>query len=196
MNPQTVESPVGAAGLIQLDFFPPNSGGCPAHRRTIDFRCRTAGDPPVRPAVELHSTHGRVSGRSQPATRAVVDLDAASARCFGVLAGYVEDCNDPDTLRTNDPVFKLIAERLPGDDALASQPTLSRFENPRPLRGFSRELIDFNIATGIERLRQHHGGQLPAAITAGPRRHRRSHPRPSATDVLPRLLRPVPILPP
>jgi hypothetical protein len=33
-----------------------------------------------------------------------------------------------DTLR-DDPVFKLIAKRLPDDDPLASQPTLSRFEN-------------------------------------------------------------------
>ena len=29
----------------------------------------------------------------------------------------------------SDAVFKLIADRLPDDDALASQPTLSRFEN-------------------------------------------------------------------
>src|SRR3954468_11477186 len=48
-------------------------------------------------------------------------------RLFGILAGY-EDCNDHDTLR-DDPVFKLVAGRLPDDDPLASQPTLSRFEN-------------------------------------------------------------------
>jgi hypothetical protein len=46
---------------------------------------------------------------------------------FGILAGY-EDQNDHDTLRT-DPVFKLIANRSPDDANLASQPTLSRFEN-------------------------------------------------------------------
>jgi hypothetical protein len=83
-------------------------------------------------------------------------------RLFGILAGY-EDCNDHDTLR-DDPVFKLVAGRLPDDDALASQPTLSRFENavtPAELQ----KLIDFNIATGIERLRQKHGGRLPASIT-------------------------------
>ena len=43
------------------------------------------------------------------------------------LAGY-EDQNDHDTLRA-DPVFKLIAGRPPDDPDLASQPTLSRFEN-------------------------------------------------------------------
>ncbi len=98
-------------------------------------------------------------------------------RLFGILAGY-QDCNDHDTLR-NDPVFKLVAGRLPHDDALASQPTLSRFENlatPAVLQ----EVIDFLIATGVQRLRHKHGGgggggggggqspdggPLPAAIT-------------------------------
>jgi hypothetical protein len=54
-------------------------------------------------------------------------LDMTRMRIFGILAGY-EDQNDHDTLRT-DPVFKLIAERSPNDADLASQPTLSRFEN-------------------------------------------------------------------
>src|SRR5271168_1332922 len=53
--------------------------------------------------------------------------DMVRMRVFGILAGY-EDQNDHDTLRT-DPVFKLIADRSPDDAALASQPTLSRFEN-------------------------------------------------------------------
>jgi hypothetical protein len=48
-------------------------------------------------------------------------------RVYGVLADY-EDQNDHDTLRS-DPVFKLIAGRLPDEKDLASQPTLSRFEN-------------------------------------------------------------------
>ena len=82
-------------------------------------------------------------------------------RLFGVLAGY-EDCNDHDTLR-DDPILKLVADRLPEDDPLASQPTLSRFENlatPAVLQ----KLIDFLITTGIEHLKQKHGGQLPASI--------------------------------
>jgi len=48
-------------------------------------------------------------------------------RIFGMLAGY-EDCNDHDTLR-EDPVFKMVSGRTPNDPDLASQPTLSRFEN-------------------------------------------------------------------
>lgn len=89
-------------------------------------------------------------------------LSMLRQRFYGVLASY-EDCNDHDTLRS-DPVFKLVAGRLPDDRSLASQPTLSRFENlatPAVLQ----KLIDFNIATGIEHLKMKHGGRLPAIIT-------------------------------
>jgi hypothetical protein len=54
-------------------------------------------------------------------------LGMVRQRIYGILADY-EDQNDHDTLRS-DPVFKLIADRLPDDPDLASQPTLSRFEN-------------------------------------------------------------------
>ena len=54
-------------------------------------------------------------------------LSMVRQRVYGILADY-EDQNDHDTLRS-DPVFKLIADRLPDDHNLASQPTLSRFEN-------------------------------------------------------------------
>ena len=83
-------------------------------------------------------------------------------RLYGILAGY-EDCNDHDTLR-NDPILKMVADRLPEEEALASQPTLSRFEN-LATPGVLQSLTDFLIATGIERLKQHHGGQLPATLT-------------------------------
>jgi hypothetical protein len=54
-------------------------------------------------------------------------LSMVRQRIYGILADY-EDQNDHDTLRS-DPVFKLVADRLPEDPDLASQPTLSRFEN-------------------------------------------------------------------
>lgn len=54
-------------------------------------------------------------------------LSMVRQRIFGILADY-EDQNDHDTLRS-DPTFKLIADRLPDGADLASQPTLSRFEN-------------------------------------------------------------------
>jgi hypothetical protein len=53
--------------------------------------------------------------------------EMARSRIYGILAGY-EDQNDHDALR-NDPVFKLVAGREPDARELASQPTLSRFEN-------------------------------------------------------------------
>jgi hypothetical protein len=54
-------------------------------------------------------------------------LEMVRSRVYGILAGY-EDQNDHDTLR-HDPVFKLVADRSPDEGDLASQPTLSRFEN-------------------------------------------------------------------
>jgi hypothetical protein len=58
------------------------------------------------------------------------------ARLYGILAGY-EDQNDHDALRA-DPVFKLLAGRLPTDADLASQPTLSRFENSVSIKSLKR----------------------------------------------------------
>ena len=49
-------------------------------------------------------------------------------RVFQICAGY-EDADDCDSLRT-DPILKICADRLPDTDpSLASQPTMSRFEN-------------------------------------------------------------------
>ena len=65
--------------------------------------------------------------RRDPALTQQPLLSMVRQRIYGILADY-EDQNDHDTLRS-DPVFKLIADRLPEDKDLASQPTLSRFEN-------------------------------------------------------------------
>lgn len=54
-------------------------------------------------------------------------LEMVRQRVYGILAGY-EDQNDHDSLR-QDAVFKLVAGRSPDAHDLASQPTLSRFEN-------------------------------------------------------------------
>ena len=63
-------------------------------------------------------------------------LEMVRSRAFGILAGY-EDQNDHDALRS-DAVFKLLANRLPHHDDLASQPTLSRFENNVTARSLLR----------------------------------------------------------
>lgn len=65
--------------------------------------------------------------RRDPTLARQSSLGMVRQRIYGILADY-EDQNDHDTLRS-DPVFKLIADRLPDDRDLASQPTLSRFEN-------------------------------------------------------------------
>lgn len=54
-------------------------------------------------------------------------LDMVRMRVYGILADYA-DQNDHDVLRS-DPIFKLICGRDLNDRDLASQPTLSRFEN-------------------------------------------------------------------
>lgn len=54
-------------------------------------------------------------------------LSLVRQRLYGLIADY-EDQNDHDELR-HDPVFQLVCGRLPGGAELASQPTLSRFEN-------------------------------------------------------------------
>jgi Transposase DDE domain group 1 len=81
--------------------------------------------------------------------------EMARMRIYGILAGYA-DQNDHDQLRY-DPVFKLLAGRQPSDDELASQPTLSRFEN------------SINIAS-LWRLRDVLMDQFLASFAAPPRR--------------------------
>src|SRR3954470_11103529 len=65
--------------------------------------------------------------RRDPALTQQSLLSMVRQRIYGILADY-EDQNDHDTLRS-DPAFKLLADRLPDGPDLASQPTLSRFEN-------------------------------------------------------------------
>lgn len=67
-----------------------------------------------------------------------------------ICAGY-EDTNDATTLR-HDPAFQLALGRVPGEAGLASQPTLSRFEQRprRDLLSFSNVLMDL----WIERLKR------------------------------------------
>lgn len=75
-------------------------------------------------------------------------LEMARMRVYGILGDYA-DQNDHDVLRS-DPIFKLICDRSIHDDDLASQPTLSRFENAIGVRCFFRLqdlLIDQFIAS-------------------------------------------------
>src|SRR6516165_6177951 len=57
-------------------------------------------------------------------------------RIMMIAAGY-EDGNDADTLR-RDPMFKLALDRLPSDEELCSQSTISRLENLPDVRALLR----------------------------------------------------------
>jgi len=75
-------------------------------------------------------------------------LEMVRMRVYGMLADYA-DQNDHDLLRS-DPVFKLVCGRSIQDDDLASQPTLSRFENAIAPGSFFRlrdVLVDQFIAS-------------------------------------------------
>jgi hypothetical protein len=89
-------------------------------------------------------------------------LSMVRQRVYGVLAGY-EDCNDHDTLR-DDPVFKMLTDRLPDGEALASQPTLSRLENAVSIAALFK-LIDLTVQQGVQRVKAKHGGRLPGRVT-------------------------------
>jgi hypothetical protein len=75
-------------------------------------------------------------------------------RCFGLACGYA-DANDAAALKA-DPIHKLLVGRDPiTGPALASQPTLSRFENvitPRDLYWLTQTLADVVIAHHQARL--------------------------------------------
>ena len=71
---------------------------------------------------------GTINDKRHPSYITHTVRDMLIQRVSQIAAGY-EDANDCDELR-NDPVLKVCADRLPEtDDDLASQPTMSRFEN-------------------------------------------------------------------
>jgi hypothetical protein len=82
-------------------------------------------------------------------------IELLRQRVFGLACGYA-DCNDAARL-ADDPIHKLLLGRDPlAGPALASQPTLSRFENaggPRELIRMGQGLADTVIAHHRRRLR-------------------------------------------
>jgi len=93
--------------------------------------------------------------------------DLLAQRIYGLACGH-PDANDADRL-ADDPIHKLLLGRDPVDgDPLASQPTISRFENgvgPRVLYAMGRELA----ANVIDRHRQRlHGRARRITIDLDP----------------------------
>jgi len=111
-------APVGAKA-VDLDF----DGG----RLSSDAGLVLLKDPDE----QLGLTHNLAAVLSDPRDPRRVHFtprDLLKQRVLQIAAGY-EDANDANTLR-HDPIFKLLLDRLPETGApLASQPTLSRFEN-------------------------------------------------------------------
>ena len=91
-------------------------------------------------------------------------LDMVRQRVYGMLADY-EDQNDHDVLRS-DPIFKVIVGRDPSDPKqdLASQPTLSRFENDVSIADLKR-LRELFVTLFIQSFSQSLGGASPQRIT-------------------------------
>lgn len=111
-----------------LDFFP---------KKPIEFEVslvQMSSDAGLLPIFQFDEKIGLTkrfaAALSDDRNAAIINhpkLAMVRQRLYGILADY-EDQNDHDALRS-DPVFKLICNRSPNDANLASQPTLSRFEN-------------------------------------------------------------------
>src|SRR5436190_4680015 len=111
-----------------LDFF----DGAAIHFTDCDDYFSADGGLLLFGQLDRHLgfTHDFASALDDPRDPDLLEhsnLDMVRQRVFAILAGY-EDQNDADSLRT-DPVFKLLCGRAPDGPDLASQPTLSRFEN-------------------------------------------------------------------
>lgn len=96
-----------------------------------------------------------VSDTRQPGKIVHSFHDLVRQRVFGIACGY-EDCNDAERL-AEDPMHKLLVDRDPiAGDLLASQSTLSRFENavgPKALMRMGNALADTVIARHRKRLK-------------------------------------------
>src|SRR5258707_15850648 len=100
--------------------------------------------------LAAHFVDDRQPGKIQHQT-----LELFRQRVFGLACGYA-DCNDAARL-ADDAIHKLLIDRDPiAGPALASQPTLSRFENAvgwAQLRDMAHVLADTVIETQRRRLK-------------------------------------------
>jgi hypothetical protein len=96
--------------------------------------------------------------------------DLLAQRIFGIACGH-PDGNDGDAL-ADDPIHKLLLDRDPIDgQRLASQPTISRFEQaaaPRPLYHLAHALADTVIARHRRRRRRARLITVDLDVTADP----------------------------
>jgi hypothetical protein len=126
-----------SASLFELDFFEP----LPIQIEVSDAPLTSdAGLLPLRQFDERIGLTKQFAAvlddHRDPELTEHTFLEMVRSRVYGILAGY-EDQNDHNTLRA-DPVFQLLADRSQNDDDLASQPTLSRFENAISVKSLKR----------------------------------------------------------
>ena len=115
---------------LSLDFLPDLPVVVQQHRGQLSS---DAGLLPIRQFDQRWGYTDRLAaclGDDSGSSRVHSRLSMLRQRVFGILAGY-EDCNDHDTLR-DDPVFKLVAGRLPDDQPLASRRSAVSRTSPRP----------------------------------------------------------------
>lgn len=120
-----------------FDFF----AGKPIFVEPVETQLTSdAGLLPIRQFDErIELTRQFAAALTDPRRSSYVDHsfdEMTRMRIYGILADYA-DQNDHDVLR-DDPIFKLLAGRSPDDPALASQPTLSRFENQINIRSLNK----------------------------------------------------------
>ena len=119
-----------------------------------------AGLLPLRELDDRLGWTAAVADRlSDPRDPAKVKLDLLTLlrqRLFALIAGY-EDANDHTRLK-HDPILKAVADRTLDDD-LASQPTLSRFENWVT----AREVVAINRLL-VEQFIQRHRKRRPKRL--------------------------------
>jgi hypothetical protein len=129
--------------VARFDAEHASSGGGAVLLKALD------GQPGVTEAVASCLRDRRQRGKVQ---HELVDL--VRQRIFGLLCGY-PDGNDAARL-TDDAIHKLLLDRDPlAGPALASQPTLSRFENavgPLALIRLGHALADLVIGQHCARL--------------------------------------------
>jgi len=119
---------IQSAWQLSLDFL----GSTPVVMEPS--RAQISSDAGLLPFRQLDEQLGltrqfaaALSDRRHAAAVGHTFLEMTRARIYGILADYA-DQNDHDVLRS-DPIFKLVCGRSIHGKDLASQPTLSRFEN-------------------------------------------------------------------
>ncbi|MGH2670695.1 MAG: transposase, partial [bacterium] len=136
--------PKGKPVVVLADMPDTSSDGGAVLLKSLDTQLQ------LTKRVAACVVEGRQPGKVQHAA-----LELLRQRVFGIACGYA-DCNDAARL-ADDAIHKLLVDRDPiAGPALASQPTLSRFENAvgwAELRDMAHVLADTVIDTQRRRLK-------------------------------------------